>query len=197
MNCIQPRAHACRPPGVSGITTLSVKPREEPMTTTQNLKDAFAGESQANRKYLAYARKAEADGFPQVAKLFRAVAEAETIHAHAHLRVLGGVQTTAANLQDAIAGEEHEFKKMYPGFLAEAEAEKNKPAALSFRYALGVEEVHHGLYSAALATVKAGKDLAAGKIWLCAICGHTHLGDEAPDKCPVCGAIKAKYFEVK
>jgi rubrerythrin len=167
------------------------------MPTTENLKEAFAGESQANRKYLAYARKAEADGFPQVAKLFRAVAEAETIHAHTHLRVLGGIQNTAANLEDAIAGEAHEFKSMYPGFLAAAEAENNKAAALSFRYALGVEEVHHGLYSAALASVKAGKDLATGKIWLCVICGHTHIGDEAPDKCPVCGAIKTKYAEVK
>lgn len=166
------------------------------MPTIDNLKDAFAGESQANRKYLAFAKQADRDGYPQLAKLFRAVAEAETIHAHAHLRALGGVKSTAENVQAAIDGEAYEFKTMYPGFLAQAQAEGNKAAALSFKYALAVEEVHHGLYSKALAQIKAGKDLVAGAVWVCSICGHTHIGDQ-PDSCVVCGAKKEKFFEVK
>jgi rubrerythrin len=165
--------------------------------TTENLLAAFAGESQANRKYLAFAKKAEADGFKQVAKLFRAVAEAETIHAHTHLRALGQVKNTADNLQAALEGEAHEFQKMYPEFVATAKAENNKSATFSFQYAMAVEEVHHGLYSQALAQVRAGKDLADQKIWVCPFCGHTHVGDEAPDKCPVCGAKKEKYAEVR
>ena len=131
------------------------------MSTTDNLKAAFAGESQANRKYLAFAKKAEADGYPQVAKLFRAAAEAETVHAHAHLRVLGGVKTTVENLGEAIAGEGFEFQEMYPKFLEEAIAEGNRPAEVSIKNALVVEEVHHGLYSKALAAVNGGGDLAA------------------------------------
>ena len=166
------------------------------MSTTENLQDAFAGESQANRKYLAFAKKAEADGYPQVAKLFRAAADAETVHAHAHLRVMGGGQDTAANLQTAINGEGFEFQEMYPGYVAEAEAEGNKPAAYSFKNALAVEETHHGLYAKALEAVKAGKDLPETEIFVCPVCGHTVLG-EPPDKCPVCGALKARFFEVE
>jgi len=105
------------------------------MATMDNLNAAFAGESQANRKYLAFAKKAEAEGFPQIAKLFRAAAEAETVHAHAHLRVLGGVKGTAENLQAAVEGEAHEFKSMYPEFIAEAEKEGNNQALTSFKYA--------------------------------------------------------------
>jgi rubrerythrin len=165
------------------------------MATNDNLQAAFAGESQANRKYLAYAKKAEEDGFPQVAKLFRAAAEAETVHAHAHFRVLGGVKDTAANVQDAIAGEGHEFKEMYPGFLAEAGKEGNKQAEMSFKYALAVEEIHHGLYEEAFAAVKAGKDLPETKIWVCPVCGNTVYGDP-PDKCPICGVPGAKFFEI-
>ena len=166
------------------------------MSTEKNLQDAFAGESQANRKYLAFAKKAEADGFRQVAKLFRAAAGAETIHAHAHFRVLGGVKTTADNLKVAIEGEGYEFKTMYPAFVKEAEAEKNQAALVSFKNALAVEEVHHSLYSAALAAVESGKDLPAGAIFICTVCGNT-LGGVAPDTCPVCGALKAKFSEVK
>ena len=129
------------------------------MATTDNLQDAFAGESQANRKYLAFAKKAEQDGFAQVAKLFRAAAEAETIHAHAHFRVLGGVQGTAENLAAAIEGEGFEFQQMYPKFLKEAEDEGNQAAVYSFKNALAVEEIHHGLYGKALESVKAGSDL--------------------------------------
>lgn len=165
------------------------------MSTTDNLKEAFAGESQANRTYLAFAKKAEQDGFPQVAKLFRAAAEAETVHAHAHLRVLGGVKDTAANVQAGIDGEGFEFQQMYPKFVAEAEKEGNKGALVSFRYAMAVEEVHHGLYTKALASVKAGKDLPAAKIRVCPTCGNTFMG-EAPDTCPVCGAARAKFAEI-
>ncbi len=166
------------------------------MATEQNLKDAFAGESQANRKYLAFAKKAEQDKLPNVAKLFRAAAEAETVHAHAHLRVLGGVKTTADNLQAAIDGEGYEFKEMYPKFLAEAEAEGNKAAMATIKNALAVEKIHHDLYSKALAAAKGGKDLPAGSIWVCPVCGNTVVGG-APDKCSVCGVGKDRFVEVK
>ncbi len=166
------------------------------MATLENLKAAFAGESQANRKYLAFAQRAEADGFPQVARLFRAAAEAETVHAHAHLRAMDGIKTTAENLQAAIDGEGYEFREMYPAFIAAAQDEKSQPAALSFRNANAVEEIHYGLYSKALDAVKAGKDLPAAAIFVCGICGNTVLG-QAPDKCPVCGAPKSRFTEVK
>ena len=166
------------------------------MSTTDNLKEAFAGESQANRKYLAFAKKAEADGLPQVAKLFRAAAEAETVHAHAHLRVLGGIKTTADNLQAAIDGEGYEFKTMYPAFVAEAETEGNKAALASFKNAMAVEKIHHDMYAQALAAVKSGKDLPAGPVYICAVCGNTVAG-AAPDRCSVCGVGKDRFVEVK
>ncbi len=165
------------------------------MTTTDNLQDAFAGESQANRKYLAFAKKADEDGLPQVAKLFRAAAEAETVHAHAHLRVLGGIKTTTENLEEAIAGEGHEFKDMYPGFLALAQEEGNKPAEFSFKNALAVEEIHYSLYSKALEAVKGGGDLPETSIYVCSVCGNTVEG-AAPDACPVCNVPAAKFSEV-
>ena len=165
------------------------------MATMENLAQAFAGESQANRKYLAFAKKAEEDGMPQVAKLFRAAAEAETIHAHAHFRVMGGIKSTAENLQAAIEGEGEEFKDMYPKMLAEAQAEGNKPAEFSFKNALAVEEIHHGLYSKALEAVKGGNDLPAGKIYICPVCGNTVEGD-VPDTCPVCGVPGSKFEEI-
>lgn len=165
------------------------------MATLDNLKAAFAGESQANRKYLAFAKKAETEGYPQIAKLFRAAAEAETVHAHAHLRVMGGIKSTAENLQAAIEGEGFEFKEMYPAYLSEAEKEGNKAAANSFKYALEVEKVHYGLYSQALEALRAGKDLPAVPIFVCDVCGYTVSG-EAPDKCPVCGAKKERFFAV-
>ena len=166
------------------------------MATSDNLQEAFAGESQANRMYLAFARKAEADGCPQVAKLFRAAAAAETIHAHAHLRVMGGVKATTENLESAVEGEGFEFQQMYPKFVAEAQQEGNKPAEVSFRNAMAVEEIHHGLYCRALEAVRGGGDLPAGPIVVCEVCGNTIEG-EAPDKCPVCGAPKARFTEVR
>jgi len=165
------------------------------MSTTDHLKDAFAGESQANRKYLAFAKKAEADGYPQVARLFRAAAEAETVHAHAHLRALGGIRSTAENLAEAVAGEGYEFQQMYPKFLAAAQAEGNKAAAVSFRYALDAEQVHHGLYAKALAAVKAGRDLDKAAIYLCPFCGNVEIGVR-PERCAICGAPGAKFTEI-
>ncbi len=165
------------------------------MSTMNNLKDAFAGESQANRKYLAFAKKADAEGLTQVGRLFRAAAEAETIHAHAHLRVMGGIKSTQENLQEAIVGEGFEFQKMYPEYLSEAQSKGNKPAEVNFRNAMAVEEIHHGLYTEALNAVKSGSDLPVGKIFVCSVCGNTVKG-EAPDKCPICGVAKDKFFEV-
>ena len=164
-------------------------------TTTDHLKEAFAGESQANRRYLAFAKKADAEGFPQIARLFRAAAEAETVHAHAHLRALKGVGTTLENLAAALAGEGHEFREMYPAFIADAEAEKATAALISFKNAMAVEKTHHDLYAGALASLEGGKDLAAEPIHVCQVCGHTHVGG-APDRCPVCGAGREKFTEV-
>ena len=166
------------------------------MATKDNLKAAFAGESQANRTYLAFAKKAEADGLKQIAKVSRAAAEAETVHAHTHLRVMGGVKTTADNLRAAIGGEGYEFQEMYPSFLAQAEAEGDKAAVVSFKFAMAVEKVHHALYTKALETLKAGKDLEGARIWVCPICGNTVVGEHPPEKCDVCGAPASKFFEV-
>ncbi len=167
------------------------------MATEDNLKAAFAGESQANRTYLAFARKADTDGFKQIAKLFRAAAEAETVHALAHFRVMGGVKSTEANLQAAIAGEGYEANEMYPTFLAEAETEGNKGAVASFRNALAVEKVHHALYTGALAALKEGRDLKGDRIWICPVCGNTVVGDEPPAACDVCGAPGDRFLEAK
>ena len=166
------------------------------MATSDNLKEAFAGESQANRKYLAFAKQADADGRPQIARLFRAAAEAETVHAHAHLRVMGGVKSTEANLQAAIEGEGYEYQTMYPKFLAEAESEGSAAAVESFQNALAVEKIHHGLYGQALAAAKAGKDLPAAPIFVCLVCGNTVLG-RAPGACPICSSPRKMFVEVK
>jgi rubrerythrin len=157
--------------------------------TEKNLKEAFAGESQANRKYLAFAKKAETQGHPQVAKLFRAAAAAETIHAHSHLRVLGEVGDTAANLKAAITGETHEFESMYPPMIATAEAEGNKAAVQTFTYANAVEKVHANLYQKALDNLDT---LPEVDYYVCSVCGYT-CESAPPDTCPVCKA-KAKAF---
>jgi rubrerythrin len=158
----------------------------------QNLKDAFAGESQANRKYLAFAEKADKEGYPQVARLFRAAAAAETVHAHSHLRTLKGVGGTAENLKEAIAGETHEFKTMYPEMIEDAKAEDNKAALRSFEYANAVEKVHANLYQKALDNLD---DQEVTDIYVCSVCGYTCEG-EAPDECPVCRAKKQAFFKV-
>lgn len=166
------------------------------MATNDNLREAFAGESQANRTYLAFAKKADEEGYPQIAKLFRAAAAAETVHAHAHLAVLGGVKSTAENLQTAAGGEAQEFKDMYPGFVSEAEAEGNKAAAISFKNAMAVEEIHHGLYNDAAASLKGGSDLPESAIFVCTVCGNTVLG-EPPDRCPICRTPKSGFWEIE
>lgn len=160
--------------------------------TEQNLKDAFAGESQANRKYLAFAKKAEAEGFKQVARLFRAAAEAETVHAHNHLKELGGIKSTKENLQEAINGESYEFQKMYPQMIKDAEAEGNKGALRSFNYANDVEKIHAALYKKALDNLGKSPD---ADMYVCQVCGYTVEG-EAPDECPVCKAKKQSFKKI-
>jgi rubrerythrin len=166
------------------------------MATKDNLQDAFSGESMANRKYLAFAKRADEDGYTQIAKLFRATAHAETIHAHAHLRVLGGIQDTQENLQSAVEGEAYEFHEMYPAFLEEARREGIKPAEFSFKNALAVEEIHHDLYSKALAVIKEGEDLPAVAIYVCPVCGYTVEGN-TPANCPVCNIPGARFCEIE
>lgn len=166
------------------------------MATTENLKEAFAGESQANRKYLAFAKKAEADGLKQVARLFRATAEAETIHAHAHLRAMGGIKSTLENLREAAAGEAYEFQTMYPSFVTTAVQEGNKAASISFKNAMQAEEVHHRNYQEAVKVVEAGGDLPVQAVYICPVCGNIEYG-QAPDRCKICGAGKDKFVEVK
>jgi rubrerythrin len=161
----------------------------------EGLKEAFAGESQANRKYLAFAEKAEKDGFPQIAKLFRAAAAAETVHAHNHLRAMGGIKSTAENLKAAIGGEYYEFTKMYPEFIKAAQKEGKKDAERSFNYANEVEKIHHKLYEAALKSLEKGKDLEKKDIYVCPVCGYTHEG-QPPEKCPVCGTVKKLFKKI-
>ena len=156
-----------------------------------NLLEAFAGESQANRKYLAFAKKADKEGYKQIAKLFRAAAHAETVHAHAHLRALKAINDTATNLKEAIAGETHEFKNMYPAMIEAAKEEGHKAALMSFSFANDVEKIHAELYQKALDNLET---LAETKITVCEVCGYTHEG-EMTGKCPVCGA-NAKAFTV-
>jgi rubrerythrin len=155
------------------------------------LKEAFAGESQANRKYLAFAARADKDGFPQVARLFRAAAEAETIHAHSHLRALNGIRSTKENLTEAIAGETHEFKKMYPEMIEAAKAEGAKAAERTFSYANEVEKTHAALYQKLLDNL--GGTQENYPYYICPVCGHT-AEREAPGICPVCGA-KGELFQ--
>ena len=161
--------------------------------TENNLQEAFAGESQANRRYLAFAKQADQEGHPQAAKLFRAAAEAETVHAHAHLRAFGGIRTTRQNLEEAVAGETHEFKSMYPGMIETAKEEGDKAAERSFTYANTVEEVHAGLYQKMLDTLDAPS--AVDCYYVCSVCGYTHE-NEGPEICPVCGAKQKAFFRV-
>jgi rubrerythrin len=161
--------------------------------TTKNLQEAFAGESQANRKYLAFAKKADQEGYPQVAKLFRAAAEAETVHAHAHLRVLKGIKSTSENLKEAIAGETHEFKNMYPGMIDVAQSEGEKAAERSFSYANEVEKIHAGLYQKALDSLDNPEPVDS--YYVCSVCGYT-CENEPPETCPVCNANSKAFFSV-
>ncbi len=162
--------------------------------TTENLKAAFAGESQANRSYLAFAKKADEEGYPQVAKLFRAAAAAETVHAHNHFRVLGNIKSTKENLQAAIEGENHEVVSMYPEFIKDAEAEGEKAALRSFQWAWEVEKIHESLYRKALEALDQKGETF--DYYVCPVCGYTHER-EAPDKCPVCGAPGSRFEKVE
>ncbi len=161
--------------------------------TEEFLRAAFAGESQAHMKYLAFADKADREGKPNIANLFRAIAYAEQVHATNHLKVLGGIATTGDNLVAAKQGEDFEIEEMYPAYLAVAELQEEKAAQRSMGYAEEAEKGHSVLYAAAKMAVEAGEDLAEAKVWVCPVCGWTTT-DELPEKCPVCDAL-AKVFE--
>ena len=161
--------------------------------TEEYLKEAFAGESQANRKYLAFAKKADEEGYPQVARLFRAAAEAETVHAHNHLRALKGIGSTADNLEEAIAGETHEFEHMYPEMIEAAKAEEAKEALRSFEWANEVEKIHADLYKKLLDSL--GGEVSEYAYYVCPVCGYTAEG-EAPERCPVCGAKGSRFMKM-
>jgi rubrerythrin len=163
-------------------------------TTNDNLKTAFAGESQANQKYLAFANEAEKEGFDNIAKLFRTTAMAERIHAAGHLAALGGIGSTAENLEAAIDGETYEHTEMYPPMLEQAQAEGH-PAKRMFAFAVEAEKVHAVLYKKALDAVRNGQDISASEVWLCPICGHVELGNP-PEKCPICGAKASVYVQI-
>jgi rubrerythrin len=164
------------------------------MAKTQgNLQTAFAGESQANQRYHGFAKQAEAEGFKMVAKLFRAAAAAETVHAQNHLDTMGAVQGTADNVKAAMAGEAEEFKSMYPAFLATAKDERNEDAARTFNLALQVERIHHSLYEKALKGLAGGRDLPYRNMFVCRGCGNT-VEDQVPEECPICGAPKSWFM---
>ncbi len=161
----------------------------------EGLKTAFAGESQANRKYLAFSKKAEQEGFPGVARLFLAAAAAETVHANNHLRVLRGIKSTTENLKEAIEGEFYEFTKMYPEFIDDAKTDGNESAQRSFNYANDVEKIHHELFKKALELLENGKDLEDKPMYVCSVCGYTHEGDP-PEMCPVCNSPKKVFNKI-
>ncbi len=160
--------------------------------TKSNLEEAFAGESQANRKYLFFSEKADEAGNKQLARLFRAAAEAETVHARNHLRVLGEIKSDKENLQAAVGGENYEFTEMYPGFIEQAKAEDNQKAENSFDLANKVEQIHHKLFGAALKDLEAGTGAKEALYYVCQVCGNTVEG-EAPERCPVCGAPRSRF----
>ncbi|HEX7365391.1 MAG TPA: rubrerythrin family protein [Dehalococcoidia bacterium] len=163
--------------------------------TIDNLQAGFAGESQASRKYLYYAEKADEEGLKQIARLFRAASDAETVHARNHLKVMQGIKSTSDNLKTAIGGEHYEFTRMYPDFMKQAEAEGNKKANDTFYLANKVEQIHHGLYQTALTMLEKGQDMADKPIYVCQYCGNTVEG-EPPDKCPICGMPKKMFKRV-
>jgi len=163
--------------------------------TVEDLKNAFAGESQANRRYLAFAQKADEEGYMQAAKLFRAAAEAETVHALNHLRTAGEVKSTVENLKAAVEGETFEFRKMYVEYFADAKKEDHKQAAWSLGVAGRVEQIHAGFFSRMYEALEKGKEMPVTEYYVCSVCGNT-VENEAPGKCPVCGNPKTKFFRV-
>jgi rubrerythrin len=163
-------------------------------TTQENLAVAFAGESQANRKYIAYARAAEKEGYPQIARLFRAAADAETIHALAHFQNMGGVGSTLQNLKDAVAGETYEYTEMYPPMVEQAKKEGHR-AKTMLGFANEAEKVHARLFAQALEALQSGKDLSQMEVFLCPVCGDVEFG-VPPEKCPICGAPASKFQKI-
>ncbi|MFC2056107.1 rubrerythrin family protein [Chloroflexota bacterium] len=166
------------------------------MKTEENLQEAFAGESQANRRYLFFAEKADNEGYPQVARLFRAAADAETVHARNHFNAMDGIGTTKENVMAASIGEHHEFTRMYPPFIDRAEQEENERAQCTFEYANEVEKIHHGHFEGTLKALNEGTQLKDEPYFVCQVCGNTVPG-EAPEKCPVCGAGSKAFKKVE
>ena len=164
-------------------------------STNENLQAAFAGESQANRKYLFFAQKADEDGNPKVARLFRAAAESETVHARNHFGVMAGIKSTKENLETAINGESYELTKMYPAFIEQAKSENNSDAERSFDWANKVEKIHHSLFGKALVSLESDEAAGDKPFFVCQGCGYTVEG-EAPEKCPVCGAPRRMFKQV-
>ncbi|MCL5072901.1 MAG: rubrerythrin family protein [Actinobacteria bacterium] len=160
--------------------------------TLENLKEAFAGESQANRKYLAFAAKADTEGYPQIARLFRAAADAETVHALAHLRAMGGIKSTKENVKAAVSGETFEFRDMYPAMIEQAKKDTENEAQLSFNHANSVEKIHAGLYQKYLDNMG---NLPGVDIYVCQVCGNTVEGNP-PDVCPICASPKSKFKKI-
>ena len=165
------------------------------MATKENAMEAFAGESQANRKYQAFSEKAADEGFRNIATLYKAASEAEAIHAKKLLKVLSAIEPTQKNLEKSIEGETHEFTTMYPGFVKAAEAEGKSDAVLAFTFAMKAEQVHAGLYQKALDALKAGHDIGREKIFLCPVCGNIEIG-KPPEKCPICGVFGKQFREI-
>jgi len=161
--------------------------------TLEDLAAAFAGESQARNKYLAFAKKADAEGYPQIARLFRAAAAAEFVHAQNHFRAMDGILSTKENLKEAITGENYEVVSMYPPFIEDAKAEDHKRAITSFEWAWEVEKTHEVLYTEALNGIDAPQD--SYDYYVCPVCGHTHKHN-APEKCPVCGAAGSRFEKI-
>ncbi|HEY98690.1 MAG TPA: rubrerythrin family protein [Dehalococcoidia bacterium] len=164
--------------------------------TEDNVLSAFGGESKANRRYVIFAEKAEKEGYPQVARLFRAVAEAENVHARNHLNAVDSIGTTKDNLFAASLGEQEEYKRMYPNFIEIADRERNDRAKRSFEWANKVEEIHHGYFEEALKAVRADKQLEEVTYYVCQVCGNTIKG-QPPEKCPICGASASAFKEVE
>jgi rubrerythrin len=164
--------------------------------TEQNLQAAFAGESQANRRYLFFAARADQEGQPQIARLFRAAADAETVHARNHFNAMDGVGSTKENLTAGVIGEHREFTGMYPGFIAQAKTDQYSRAEITFTHANAVEEIHYGLFQEAVKALDSGEAIKEEPIFVCQVCGNTVLG-EAPDTCPVCGAPKSSFKQTE
>ncbi len=162
--------------------------------TIENLKESFAGESQANQKYRAFAKKARKDGLENIAKLFETTAEAERIHAEGHLKAMDGIKSTIENLQTAIEGETYEYKEMYPP-MVDAAVEENHRAKTMFKYAVDAEAVHAKIYKLALEAAKEGKDLEVSEFYLCPVCGYIELGN-SPEQCPVCNLKGEKFVTI-